>query len=67
MPNATSFNAMISEWKLVIQALEAYKVNIDSEVDSIEDEDKQNEMYDDLERLERLIPDLTSQFNNKFK
>ena len=67
MPNATSFNAIVSEWKLVIQALEAYKVSLDLEVDSIEDEDKQNEMYDDLERLERLIPDFKSQFNNEFK
>jgi len=67
MPNATSFNAIISEWKLVIEALEAYKIKIDLEVDAIEDEDKQNEMYDDIERLERLIPDFKSQYNNEFK
>jgi hypothetical protein len=67
MPNTTNFKAIASEWKLVLQALEAYKANLDSEVDSIEDEDKQNETYDDLERLERLIPDFQSQFNTNFK
>ncbi len=67
MPNATNFKAIVSEWRLVLQALEAYKANLDSKVDSIEDEDKQNEIYDDLERLERLIPDFQSQFDTNFK
>ena len=67
MPNAVNFKAIASEWKLVLQALEAHKASLDSEVDAIEDEDKQNEIYDDLERLERLIPDFKSQFNASFK
>ncbi|OUS10925.1 hypothetical protein A9Q89_10225 [Gammaproteobacteria bacterium 53_120_T64] len=67
MPNAISFKAIASEWSLVLQALEAYKVRLDSEVESIEDEDQQNEIYDELERLDSLIPDFQSQFNSNFK
>ncbi len=67
MPNATNFKAIVSEWRIVLQALEAHKANLDSKVDSIEDENKQNEIYDDLELLERLIPDFQSQFDTNFK
>jgi hypothetical protein len=64
MPDTTNFKALVSEWRLVLRALDSYKTMLDSKVDSIDDEDKQNEMYDDLERLERLIPDFQSQFND---
>ncbi len=67
MPNATNFKALASEWKLVLQALDVFKADLDAKVDSIDDEDKQNEMYDDLERLERLIPDFQAQFDANFK
>lgn len=67
MPNATNFKALAPEWKLVLQALDAFKADLDAKVDSIDDEDKQNEMYDDLERLERLIPDFQAQFDANFK
>ncbi len=66
MPNTSDFKAIISEWRLVINALENYKDVLDSKVKNIEDEDLQNEIYDDLERLERLIPDFQSQFENEY-
>jgi len=66
MPNTSNFKALISEWRLVINALESYKDVLDSRVKNIEDDDLKNEIYDDLERLERLIPDFQSQFENEY-
>lgn len=67
MPNATNFKAIISEWRLVIDALESHKEKLDAEVNLIEDEDKQNEIYDDLQRLEGLIEDFKTQFSENFE
>ncbi len=66
MPNAKNFKAIVPEWRLVISALESYKDVLESKVNNIEDEDLQNEIYDDLERLERLIPDFQAQFKKKY-
>ena len=66
MVEPTNFKATVSEWRLVLNALKSYKSIFESKVDAIEDEDLQNEMYDDLERLERLIPDFLAQFYKKY-
>ncbi len=66
MVDPTNFKATVSEWRLVLNALKSYKSLFESKVDAIEDEDLQNEIYDDLERLERLIPDFQAQFDNKY-
>jgi len=66
MPNAKNFKAIVSEWRLVISSLESYKDVLESKVNNIEDEDLQNEIYDDLERLERLIPDFQAQFKKEY-
>ncbi len=66
VPNSISFKAVISEWCLVISALESYKNILESKVKHVEDEDMQNETYDDLERLERLIPDFRAQFKKEY-
>ncbi|MCP4696244.1 MAG: hypothetical protein GY862_05280 [Gammaproteobacteria bacterium] len=65
MADLTEVKALVSEWRLVINALESHKNNLESKAESIEDEDRQNEIYDDLERLERLIPDFKLQLNTR--
>jgi len=67
MADPTNFRAIVSEWKLVIDALENYKADLDATVESMEDEDKQNLIYDDLERLDALIPDFKDQFDKAYK
>ncbi len=66
MPNAKNFKAIISEWRLVINALENYKDALESKVSNVEDENLQNEIYDELEALERLIPDFRAQFKKEY-
>ncbi len=66
MPDAKNFKAIVSEWRLVISALESYKDVLEYKVNNDEDEDHQNEIYDDLERLERLIPDFRAQFKKEY-
>lgn len=67
MADPTNFKALVAEWRLVINALENYKQHLDATVDEIEDEDQQNIVYDDLERLEALIPDFKAQFDQAYK
>ena len=67
IPAVKKFNAIYSEWRLVIDALVAYKEKLDREVELIEDEDKQNQVYDELERLEHPIPDFKAQVSENFE
>jgi hypothetical protein len=67
MADPTSIKATIGEWRTVLAALEAHMKHLATIVKSIEDEDKQCEIYDDLERLERMIPDFKNQFEANYK
>ncbi|NHZ98834.1 hypothetical protein [Massilia sp. CCM 8734] len=62
MADLTSIKATVGEWRVVLTALEEHMKHLTAVVKTIEDEDQQCEMYDDLERLQRMIPDFKSQF-----
>ncbi|NHZ44454.1 hypothetical protein [Massilia aquatica] len=62
MADLTSIEATVGEWRVVLTALEEHMKHLTAMVNTIEDEDEQCEMYDDLERLQRMIPDFKSQF-----
>lgn len=61
MAELTHFKASISEWRVALDALRFYKKHLLSVVGGIEDEERQNMVYDDLERIERMIPDFEKQ------
>lgn len=60
--NLTSIKATVGEWRVVLTALEEHMKHLTAMVKTIEDEDEQCEIYDDLQRLQRMIPDFKSQF-----
>ncbi|UOD27962.1 hypothetical protein INH39_21070 [Massilia violaceinigra] len=62
MADLTSIEATVGEWRVVLTALEEHMKHLTAMVNTIEDEDEQCEMYGDLERLQRMIPDFKRQF-----
>ncbi len=67
MADPTSIKATIGEWRIVLTALEGHMKQLATIVKTTEDEDKQCEIYDELERLERMIPDFKKQFEANYQ
>ena len=65
MADLTSIKATAGEWRVVLHALEEHMKHLTAMVKTIEDEDEQCEMYDDLERLQRMIPDFKNQLGSE--
>ena len=62
MPANPTFKASYAEWSTVLDALHNYAAHLASTISGIEDEDKHLIAYDDLERLDRIIPSFERQF-----
>lgn len=64
MPANPTFKASYPEWRTVIDALHQYAKHLEAIGPTIkeEDEDKWLLIYDDLERLDRIIPSFERQW-----
>jgi len=58
------FTAIISEWRVVIAAMKAYKEQLDNT--TVDDEIKQLLIDDEIQRLDMLIPDFEMQFRANY-
>ena len=67
MAEPSSFKATVAEWRTVIESMKHFREHLRHQVKQIKDEDEQNLMYDEIERLESLIPDFERQFAAEYK
>ncbi len=62
MPANPTFKASYAEWRTVLDALHHYAAHLAATISGVEDADKHLIAYDDLERLDRIIPSFERQF-----
>jgi len=65
MPINPAFNVSFAEWRTVLAAARHYREYLASTAPVIEDEGRQLVAYDDIERLDRIIPSLECQLNEE--
>jgi hypothetical protein len=65
MPVNPAFKASLAEWRTVLAAVRHYREHLAATAPGIENEDKQLIAYDDVERLDRIIPNFERQLNEE--
>ncbi len=58
MPNNPAFKANLPEWRTLLDAAQHYRNYFDSTAPQMEDENKELVAYDEIERLDMIIPRL---------
>ena len=58
MPNNPAFKANLAEWRTLLDAAQHYRNYLDSTAPQMEDENKELVAYDEIERLDMIIPRL---------
>ena len=66
-PKLPTFKATIPEWRVVLDAMRRYQEHLSKTVATLASEDAEFLVYDDLERLKRLIPGFTRQLAESAK
>jgi len=65
MPINPAFKVSFAEWRTVLAAVRHYREYLAATAPVIEDEDKQLVAYDDIERLDWIIPNLECQLSEE--
>jgi hypothetical protein len=65
MPINPAFKASLAEWRTVLAAVRHYREHLAATAPAIENEDKQLIAYDDMERLDRIIPNFERQLDEE--
>lgn len=58
MPNNPAFKANLAEWRTLLDAAQHYRKHLDAAAPQMEDENKELVAYDEIERLDMIIPRL---------
>jgi len=65
MPVNPAFKASFAEWRTVLAAARHYREFLAATAPRIEDDSQQLVAYDDIERLNRIIPNLETQLSEE--